>query len=168
MPKVNVYLPDELHDAVKEYGVSLSPVCQRALQREVNMRRLVARGGLGAVADRLWQTKLDEDDAQFADGYAKGATWAREVATYRELERFSREAANPDFVFEIDQSHSFVGFEMKKAIGANYDAEPDFFTRYDSANAYARGVVTGAADIWNRVAGALKTRQPDARLTEDS
>ncbi len=53
MPKVNGYLPDDLHDAVKVFQVSLSPVCQRALQREVLMRRAIAQGGWPDVAERL-------------------------------------------------------------------------------------------------------------------
>lgn len=35
MAKVTIYLPDELAERVKASGVSMSPVCQRALQQEV-------------------------------------------------------------------------------------------------------------------------------------
>jgi ATP-dependent Clp protease ATP-binding subunit ClpA len=35
MPKINVYLPDELAVAVRDAGISVSPVCQRALAEEV-------------------------------------------------------------------------------------------------------------------------------------
>ncbi|MCS7481529.1 Clp protease N-terminal domain-containing protein [Umezawaea endophytica] len=35
MPKINVYLPDELAEAVKESGVPVSAVCQRALEESV-------------------------------------------------------------------------------------------------------------------------------------
>ncbi|GAA1362658.1 Clp protease N-terminal domain-containing protein [Streptomyces beijiangensis] len=40
MPKINVYLPDELAEAVKETGVPVSAVCQRALEQAV--RRVIA------------------------------------------------------------------------------------------------------------------------------
>ncbi|WP_329571073.1 Clp protease N-terminal domain-containing protein [Kitasatospora sp. NBC_01266] len=40
MPKINVYLPDELAEAVKEAGLSVSPICQRALEQAV--RRVTA------------------------------------------------------------------------------------------------------------------------------
>jgi len=40
MPKINVYLPDDLADAVKEAGVPVSAVCQRALEQAV--RRVTA------------------------------------------------------------------------------------------------------------------------------
>ena len=35
MPKINVYLPDDLAAAVREAGLSVSPICQRALAEAV-------------------------------------------------------------------------------------------------------------------------------------
>jgi ATP-dependent Clp protease ATP-binding subunit ClpA len=40
MPKINVYLPDELADAVKDTGIPVSAICQRALEQAV--RRVTA------------------------------------------------------------------------------------------------------------------------------
>jgi ATP-dependent Clp protease ATP-binding subunit ClpC len=40
MPKINVYLPDDLAEAVKETGLPVSAVCQRAL--EVSVKRVSA------------------------------------------------------------------------------------------------------------------------------
>lgn len=40
MPKINIYVPDELAEAVKESGVPVSAVCQRALEQAV--RRVTA------------------------------------------------------------------------------------------------------------------------------
>ncbi|MFL1427357.1 MULTISPECIES: Clp protease N-terminal domain-containing protein [unclassified Nocardiopsis] len=40
MPKINVYLPEDLADAVRESGIPVSAVCQRALEQAV--RRLAA------------------------------------------------------------------------------------------------------------------------------
>ncbi len=36
MPKINVYLPDELAEAVKETGLPVSAICQRALEQAVS------------------------------------------------------------------------------------------------------------------------------------
>ncbi|MDH2427896.1 Clp protease N-terminal domain-containing protein [Sphaerisporangium sp. TRM90804] len=50
MPKINVYLPDDLADAVKEAGVPVSAVCQRALEqavRRVTAIRATTLGDLG-------------------------------------------------------------------------------------------------------------------------
>ena len=35
MPKINVYLPDDLANAVREAGIPVSPVCQKALAEAV-------------------------------------------------------------------------------------------------------------------------------------
>jgi ATP-dependent Clp protease ATP-binding subunit ClpC len=40
MPKINVYLPDDLADAVRESGLPVSAICQRALEHAV--RRVTA------------------------------------------------------------------------------------------------------------------------------
>jgi ATP-dependent Clp protease ATP-binding subunit ClpA len=48
MPKINVYLPDDLAEAVKDAGLPVSAVCQRALEqavRRVTAVREIAAGG---------------------------------------------------------------------------------------------------------------------------
>jgi ATP-dependent Clp protease ATP-binding subunit ClpA len=48
MPKINVYLPDDLAEAVKDAGLPVSAVCQRALEqavRRVTAIREIAAGG---------------------------------------------------------------------------------------------------------------------------
>jgi ATP-dependent Clp protease ATP-binding subunit ClpA len=60
MPKINVYLPDDLADAVREAGLPVSAICQRALQEAVTRVdgiRKVALGELdtGALAGLLPQ-----------------------------------------------------------------------------------------------------------------
>jgi ATP-dependent Clp protease ATP-binding subunit ClpA len=52
MPKINVYLPDDLADAVKDAGIPVSAVCQRALEqavRRVTAVREIAAGTAGGV-----------------------------------------------------------------------------------------------------------------------
>lgn len=44
MPKINVYLPDDLADSVKELNLPVSAICQRAL--EVSVKRLASVRGL--------------------------------------------------------------------------------------------------------------------------
>ena len=38
MPKINVYLPERLAEATRRYGISVSTVCQKALEQEVRAR----------------------------------------------------------------------------------------------------------------------------------
>lgn len=61
MPKVNVYLPDDLAEAVREAGVPVSAVCQRALEQAV--RRVTAVRE--ATAGTLTADRLDPQTAQF-------------------------------------------------------------------------------------------------------
>jgi ATP-dependent Clp protease ATP-binding subunit ClpA len=48
MPKINVYLPDDLADAVRDSGIPVSAICQRALEQAV---RRVAAIRQAVVAD---------------------------------------------------------------------------------------------------------------------
>jgi ATP-dependent Clp protease ATP-binding subunit ClpA/post-segregation antitoxin (ccd killing protein) len=53
MPKINIYLPDDLADAVKDAGVPVSAICQRALEtavRRVTALREVAGGATSVAA----------------------------------------------------------------------------------------------------------------------
>lgn len=51
MPKINVYLPDELAEAVKEAGVPVSAVCQRALEQAVRRVTAIRETALGDLDD---------------------------------------------------------------------------------------------------------------------
>jgi ATP-dependent Clp protease ATP-binding subunit ClpA/post-segregation antitoxin (ccd killing protein) len=57
MPKINVYLPDDLADAVKNAGVPVSAICQRALETAVKrmtaIRGAVLREAGEHATDRL-------------------------------------------------------------------------------------------------------------------
>lgn len=57
MPKINVYLPDDLAEAVKELNIPVSAVCQRAL--EVSVKRITSVRGL-TVADLDSASQLTE------------------------------------------------------------------------------------------------------------
>lgn len=50
MPKINIYLPDDLAAAVRSAGVPVSPVCQQALARAVRTVNS-ARRGIAAIRD---------------------------------------------------------------------------------------------------------------------
>jgi hypothetical protein len=49
MPKINVYLPDELADAVRDTGVPVSAICQRALEQAVRRMTMIRSAVLGDV-----------------------------------------------------------------------------------------------------------------------
>ena len=82
MPKINVYLPDDLAEAVKAASVSVSPVCQAALRQELqrmetidrlmeNMTDIEIEVGAGTrVFEGRWLVHPDEDETR-----AEGPEW---------------------------------------------------------------------------------------------
>jgi ATP-dependent Clp protease ATP-binding subunit ClpA len=62
MPKINVYLPDDLADAVRDTGVPISTICQRALELAVNrvttIRQSTAMDLLPADNDPIGRMQL--------------------------------------------------------------------------------------------------------------
>jgi ATP-dependent Clp protease ATP-binding subunit ClpC len=63
MPKVNVYLPDDLADAVKETGLPVSAICQRALEqsvKRVTAIRAVVVGDLSGADPTVMLTQFTQ------------------------------------------------------------------------------------------------------------
>jgi ATP-dependent Clp protease ATP-binding subunit ClpA len=61
MPKINVYLPDDLADSVKELGLPVSAVCQRALEQSVKrVSAIRAVGDLGDVDPTVGLTSFTQ------------------------------------------------------------------------------------------------------------
>ncbi|MFG2037009.1 Clp protease N-terminal domain-containing protein [Dactylosporangium sp. NPDC048998] len=58
MPKINVYLPDELAEAVREAGVPVSAVCQRALEQAVRRVTAIRETVLGDLDDAALAARL--------------------------------------------------------------------------------------------------------------
>jgi ATP-dependent Clp protease ATP-binding subunit ClpC len=71
MPKINVYLSDELAEAVRAAGIPVSPVCQQALQLAV---RKVA-----AIRETTAKMDLDTDDV--ADRFQNFTAKANQAVT---------------------------------------------------------------------------------------
>jgi ATP-dependent Clp protease ATP-binding subunit ClpA len=63
MPKINVYLPDDLAETVKELNIPVSAICQRALEGSVKrialIRTLTVDDLRGEKAEQLTQRALD-------------------------------------------------------------------------------------------------------------
>jgi ATP-dependent Clp protease ATP-binding subunit ClpA len=51
MPKINVYLPDDLADAVRDTGVPVSAICQRALEQAVRRITAIRQISLSDLSD---------------------------------------------------------------------------------------------------------------------
>ncbi|MFC4855139.1 Clp protease N-terminal domain-containing protein [Actinophytocola glycyrrhizae] len=76
MPKVNVYLPDDLADTVKETGLPVSAICQRALEQSVKrVTAIRAIGDLSATDPTAGLTSFTQrakDVLKLAIGSASG------------------------------------------------------------------------------------------------
>lgn len=69
MPKINVYLSDELAEAVKAAGLPVSPICQRALEAAV--RRVST---IREVTDKMDLRDLESADMELTRFTAKART----------------------------------------------------------------------------------------------
>jgi ATP-dependent Clp protease ATP-binding subunit ClpC len=58
MPKINVYLPDDLAEAVRETGVPVSAVCQRALELAVRRLTMIRNAKLESITDEDLTTRF--------------------------------------------------------------------------------------------------------------
>lgn len=74
MGKVNVYLPDDLEAAVREAGLSVSPICQAALRDAVEEVRRIRSTGRGGYSAHLTEV-LDD-----VTGSAAGPVGVPEIA----------------------------------------------------------------------------------------
>lgn len=92
MPKINVYLPDELAEAVKEAGVPVSAVCQRALEQAVRRVTAIRETALGSV-----------DDADMA------ARWPHLTGRARTVLRLAVEQARADHSPAVGTGHLLGG-----------------------------------------------------------
>jgi ATP-dependent Clp protease ATP-binding subunit ClpA len=141
MPKINVYLPDDLADAVKESGVPISAVCQRALEasvKRVNAIRAVVLDDLAAGASALQLSRFTQR-AQGAIGLAveqARTEGAAHVDTGHLLHGMLAEGANLALqvlrVVEVDPDR--VSRELARRAPAAGQATPERFGG-DAANA---------------------------------
>lgn len=156
MPKATVYFADELFETIRRFEISLSPVCQRAVEEEVRRRQAAAdaRTDLIAVAARLNRTRVDAEKRDFADGFDLGARWARDHATLTELENLVEMVRAGAPLVILDDAHSLPLF----LIGHFWDADPtpEAFTRLGE-RAFDRGILAGTVEVFDAVQPYLET-----------
>lgn len=153
VPKATVYFPDELFEAARQYEISLSPICQRAVEEELRRCRAAAeaRKDLLAVAARLTRTRrdggLDRDD-DFIVGFSLGARWARDHASLTELRNLVDMVRAGASRIALDPEHSLPVF----LTGHYWDSDPapDAFTRLGE-RAFDRGVLAGTREVYDAV-----------------
>lgn len=150
MPKATVYFPGELFETARRFEISLSPVCQKAVEEEVRRRRAAseARADLAAVAARLMRTRVEDQERDFGAGFTLGARWARDHASLAELENVVEMVRAGAASVVLDQDHSLPVF----LAGHFWDTDPppDAFTRLGE-RAFDRGILAGAVEVFDAV-----------------
>jgi ATP-dependent Clp protease ATP-binding subunit ClpA len=73
MPKINVYLPDDLAEAVRDTALPVSAICQRALEQAVGRMTTIRTATLGSI-------RTDDLAARFPNVTARAATVLRLAA----------------------------------------------------------------------------------------
>jgi hypothetical protein len=161
MARVSIYVPDELKARMDRAGeLNWSAAAQRAFEIELNQARWkMVENEIDRVADRLRASKLQEDEANRNAGHMFGQKWARDLATYGELERIatyehwdqSAVAGDYEVVFS---NRIFDAVDWR-------DVDPsdrvDLWEKISSrrvapAQAWLEGFVEGATEVWNEVA----------------
>jgi ATP-dependent Clp protease ATP-binding subunit ClpC len=148
MPKINVYLPDELAEAVKEAGVPVSAVCQRALQQAV--RRITA----------IRELTLSNLDSDAATGPTRFTTRVKDAI------RLGGEAARERGASEIGTEHLLIGLlreggNLAVRLLPTLEIDPAEVERQLAALPAASGG-QGAGQLNAQAAGALELAVTEA------
>jgi ATP-dependent Clp protease ATP-binding subunit ClpA len=112
MPKINVYLPDDLASAVRDAGIPVSAVCQRALADAV----AAADGTIGATGPEQSQPDGEWQPNRFTDRVRKVIDLAIEAA-----------GGNQEAVTSVQLVSALVGQgnNLALAILRSLDIEPE-------------------------------------------
>jgi post-segregation antitoxin (ccd killing protein) len=145
MPKVNIYLPDDLAIEARDAKLSLSPICQQAIREELDRMKAQQETDwdIEAVASRLMGTPDNEYTQRKAAGRADGMKWARDDASINEL-RWLTEDGRRD-TYSSDEFPTLCDFMSRK--------ENQFFGAVvaDLNDAYWIGFEAGAYEVWEKV-----------------
>jgi ATP-dependent Clp protease ATP-binding subunit ClpA len=98
MPKINVYLPDDLAAAVRAAGLPVSPICQQALAEALRMIE-AARSAIEIIRDPGFDP---EEHPRISARVA-----ARMTPRLQEAVRLARSAAGPDG--DVETRHLLAG-----------------------------------------------------------
>ena len=122
MPKVTIYLPDVLAAEVKTAGISVSPVCQRALEQEIRVMEAtkINESEIREAAKRLLSEEADETRRARTNGTADGRRWVLHWAKPSELRRMAS---------QIDRTALEDRIPLYESEGfSNYDVDAPFET----------------------------------------
>ncbi|MCP2330549.1 Clp protease N-terminal domain-containing protein [Actinoalloteichus caeruleus] len=144
MPKINVYLPDDLADGVKATGVPVSAICQRALEQSVRRVSSIRATVLGDLEANDPTAELSQFTERTRTAIKLGIEQAREsrtasVGTEHLLNGMLTEGTNLALhvlhAMEVDPAH--VGRALANASPAPESSETPAATQFSGPAANA-------------------------------
>lgn len=171
MPKMTIYVPDELEEAMSKVSfidktMSWSSLAQEAFSREVtrfNDRMKVAPKMRDAV-DRLRRSKERTQSTAKAAGDVAGRRWATERAEYAELVRLRRYSnrqktnppAQPSTIGKVWPVYEAItGYDHINYPPNAYDPDEcvDFWSTWadDATDDFVDAFVNGAVEVFNEI-----------------
>jgi Clp amino terminal domain, pathogenicity island component len=148
VPKINVYLPDDLATAVRESGIPVSPICQKALAEAVQK---VGRAKL--VIDLLRDANFDPD------GEPRIAARMMDLMTPRikEVIRLARQlsgartAETKDLLIGvIDEGHN-LGLQLLQSLDVDTDALRDAAARVAVTESAPSNLLPSEDTLWSAI-----------------
>lgn len=118
MPKINVYVPDELAEAVKEAGIPVSAVCQRALETAVRRVTAIREAVISPSAE------LDDRSGRLSHFTARARTVVK-LAIEQARERSAAEVGTEHLLHGIVAEGGNLALQVLSAL----EIEPAQITR---------------------------------------
>ncbi|GIM97711.1 Clp protease N-terminal domain-containing protein [Paractinoplanes toevensis] len=81
MPKINVYLPDDLADAVRDSGVPVSAICQRALEQAIRRMQAIREVSLSDLDPASFSERLPSFTGRLVMALSLAADRAKAAST---------------------------------------------------------------------------------------
>lgn len=159
MPKVNLYVPDDLKARMDDAGDDLnwSAIAQRAIREAISTHHIPRdRSNMEHVIERLQASKERYEDRQLAAGKKAGTKWAESQAEYFELvavASFDADARDG----ELDRD------SLQWLIDPDGETDPrewaefweTHYGRGKPSEAFIRGFIDGATEVYDAVADQL-------------
>lgn len=143
MPKVTIYLPEALHAAVKAAEITVSPICQGALRKEVERMKMIEKADaeIKGVAARLRDSMNEVQERRYDVGIYYGMDWASVGADWDDLSEL------------VNMESNWLNFQSE-SVGDYLSVmeDPDLYNVvFGERNSFTYGFIEGAKRIYKKV-----------------
>jgi len=144
VPKLTIYVPDDLAAEVRAAGLNVSQVAQVALRAELGRRPSIRPTEVPDVVARLRTTRDKEGRQTELRWHDLGARWAKEEASVAELGDMD-EMGFAWVSWRVPEDHS-----IRRFLAAEENWDPDFRADVERSEAIV-AFIEGAVDVWQQV-----------------